>query len=372
MDDIGQKLYQEYVEERINGNVSLWAPLKKQNNMMFTSANKALKIKARDNIIDLKETKNFYGRLMVLTKSNRDINQKDAIGTFEFTLTPRAFFNPDGSLLACKDKSKLIHLLENLIRDTNDLQTVESEVIDLHLEKKVAIVDGMVLVQKLSKKSSNIVTVRDLSLAFYEKLMQLTYNYNEIILVFDTYIQNSLKNKTRKDRLSGKDPVQYQIKDETNIKHILLGRFLSHEKTKSDLTEYLAAKTLEYSKNSLKLVITSACGITKSNRYIGDFVTNNHEEADTLMICFAVDTVRRSGVNAQLTVFSPDTDVLVLAIANYDLLPKNTTVSMASADLCIQAFWDVLGPDKAKALPALHAFSGSDTTGRFSQVAKPT
>ena len=84
-----------------------------------------------------------------------------------------------------------------------------------------------------------------------------------------------------------------------------------------------------------------------------------------LFSCFAVDTVRRSGVNAQLTVFSPDTDVLVLAIANYDLLPKNTTVSMASADLCIQAFWDVLGPDKAKALPALHAFSGSDTTGKF-------
>ena len=91
------------------------------------------------------------------------------------------FFNQDGSILACKDKSKLIRLLENLIRDKNDLPTEESEAIDLHLEKKVAIVDGMVLVLKLAKKTSNIVTVRDLSLAFYEKLMQLTYNYNDII-----------------------------------------------------------------------------------------------------------------------------------------------------------------------------------------------
>ena len=70
--------------------------------------------------------------------------------------------------------------------------------------------------------------------------------------------------------------------------------------------------------------------------------------------------------------FSPDTDVLVLAIANYDLLPKNTSISMTAGMLEIQQFWDALGPTKAKALPAFHAFSGADNNGRFAKVGKVT
>ena len=77
MDDTGQKLYEEYVTEWLNGNISFRAPMKKLNNKMFTSGNKKCTVKIRDNIVDLKETKNFCGRLMILTKSNRDINHPD-------------------------------------------------------------------------------------------------------------------------------------------------------------------------------------------------------------------------------------------------------------------------------------------------------
>jgi hypothetical protein len=87
VDDIGQNLYEDYVKERTNGDVSLWAPVKKQNNKMFMSGNKKLTVKIRDQTIDLKETKNLYGRLMVLARSNRDIDQRNAVGNYEFTLT---------------------------------------------------------------------------------------------------------------------------------------------------------------------------------------------------------------------------------------------------------------------------------------------
>lgn len=73
-DDIGQKLYEDYVTERINGDTSLWAPVKKQNNKMYTSGSKKQTVKIRDQTVDLKETKNLYGRLVVLTRSNRDID----------------------------------------------------------------------------------------------------------------------------------------------------------------------------------------------------------------------------------------------------------------------------------------------------------
>jgi len=165
--------------------------------------------------------------------------------------------------------------------------------------------------------------------------------------------------------------VLYQVRDTTSIRHIILSRFLSHDQTKANLTEYLAEKTLDYNKDSPKLIITSAAGHTRSNRDVGPFPDNNREEADTLMICFGVSATEQNPVDAQMTFFSSDTDVLVLIIANYDRLPKNTSISMASSVQQIEPLWAALGPDRAKALPGLHAFSGADYTGRFIQIGKP-
>ena len=170
VDDIGQKLYEDYVSERINGEVSLWAPVKKQNNNMYTSGNKGQTVKIRDNIVDMKETKNLHGRLMVLCRSNRDIDQKNAVGNYEFTLTPRALFAPDGTMLPCTDKSKLIHDLTKLTDTDESNERTEIPVDNQpHVGRdadavpsaatfstslKIAIVDGMVLVQKMSIQHS--------------------------------------------------------------------------------------------------------------------------------------------------------------------------------------------------------------------------
>jgi len=56
-------------------------------------------------------------------------------------------------------------------------------------------------------------------------------------------------------------------------------------------------------------------------------------------------------MDEQMTFSSPDTDVLVLIIANYDRLPKNTSISMASSVQQIEPLSAALGPERAKALP---------------------
>ncbi|KAE8278585.1 hypothetical protein D5F01_LYC23497 [Larimichthys crocea] len=350
---------------------------------MFLSGNKKIAVKLRDNTVDLKETKDLFARLMVLARSNRDIDYKEAIGNYEFTLTPRALFTPDGTILPCHDKSKLIHLLEKLTKEDKPTEVgssthqdaVDTGTPDLtssdQPSRKIALVDGMVLVQKLSKKPATVLTVKDLSVCFNDRLMQLTRDYDEVILVFDTYRADSLKNVTRNKRRQGKSSIQYQVRDDTNIKHIPLSRFLSHDKTKSDLTEYLANKTLEYNKRSSKLIVTSASGITRSNKDLV-FQENNHEEADTLLIHQAVLASQRNPHDAQLVFFSPDTDVLVLVTANYDIMLKNTSISMASGVVQIEPLWRAIGKERAKALPAFHAFTGADNTGRFSRLGKAT
>jgi len=45
---------------------------------------------------------------------------------------------------------------------------------------------------------------------------------------------------------------------------------------------------------------------------------------------------------------------------------------MASSVQQIEPLWAALGPDRAKALPGLHAFSGTDNTGQFARIGKPT
>jgi hypothetical protein len=150
---------------------------------------------------------------MVLVRSSRDINQKEAIGNHEFTLTPRAFSAPDGTILTCMDKSKLIHLLNKLAtaetpqegqQPADGMDTTPDALIC-----KIALVYGMVLLQKMASKPTTIMKVKDLRECFNDKLMSLTQDYHEIILVFDTYRDDSLMSATRDKRRRGRTPVQY-------------------------------------------------------------------------------------------------------------------------------------------------------------------
>ena len=71
--DTGQKMYEDYVTVRTNGNISLWAEVTKVGYKMFMSGNKTTIIKLRDKTVDLKETS--YGRLMILAKSETMIKK---------------------------------------------------------------------------------------------------------------------------------------------------------------------------------------------------------------------------------------------------------------------------------------------------------
>ena len=76
----------------------------KTEQKMYMSGSKKQTIKICDQTVDLRETKNLHGHLMILTRSNRDIDQKHAMGNYELTLTPRALAAADGSVLPCTDK----------------------------------------------------------------------------------------------------------------------------------------------------------------------------------------------------------------------------------------------------------------------------
>ena len=98
------------------------------------------------------------------------------------------------------------------------------------------------------------------------------------------------------------------------------------------------------------------------------------EEADTMLIYMyhAVFASQRAPPDAELVAFSHNTDVLVLVIAHYDLLLRNTSLTMATGVVEVQPIWTGLGSERAKALTAFPAFTGADNTGRFSRIGKAT
>ena len=68
--------------------------------------------------------------------------------------------------------------------------------------------------------------------------------YDEARIVFDRYIQNSLKELIRKKRLGQTISIKVLVKDNSSIKLVSMKTFLSHNETRSQLTAYLGKALL--------------------------------------------------------------------------------------------------------------------------------
>ena len=200
-------------------------------------------------------------------------------------------------MLLTNDKHQVVNWIKRSIDDdninsgdkingTDDIPPVETSsnslIEDVVSISKVIILDGMAVVNALPEDSKDTVSVirtcDDLAELFIAQLGSICSEYNEVRLMFDRYIHNSLKSKTRDERSKGKTSTHYRINDQTVIKNILLKELLSNIRTKSELTSYLAGKVLAHSKshsNRFKMFMVTYQTYTLGN-------IDDHKEADTL------------------------------------------------------------------------------------------
>ena len=104
------------------------------------------------------------------------------------------------------------------------------------------------------------------------------------------------------------------------------------------------------------------------------FLQSNHKEAHTKIVLHAIDATSK-GVT-DLRVYSPDTDVFVLALRRYTSLRKNTLfitgTGRSHPDIQLHAIYRALGPERAAALQAFHMLIGVENNGCFSGKGKAT
>ena len=149
-------------------------------------------------------------------------------------------------------------------------------------------------------------------------------------------------------------------------------KLLSHTKTKAELTTFLAKKVKERGQVLRRqLVVAWGKECEATHKDMGH-LQSDHEEADTKIILHAVDATADGATD--LTIHSPDTDVLVLAIRRSSEMCLNTSFvtgrGTSHRSIKLQPIAEALGPEKTAALPAFHAITGADNTGSLSGKGK--
>ena len=136
--------------------------MKKIQQINWDALCKTVKVKGKTTEFQLKASSTFLARLLIITKSERNVDLQEAISLHEFNSTNSTIMSPDGSLLPCTSKRDLIHVFEELgnLETTVPLNTIDDGIIHKHL-----IIDAMAVVQALIH-ASTFTTCLELSNAF--------------------------------------------------------------------------------------------------------------------------------------------------------------------------------------------------------------
>ena len=164
------------------------------------------------------------------------------------------------------------------------------------------------------KKNPSMKKMINFTEQFEKRVKRLMKGYAEGRVLFDQYIQNSLKTNTRKDRGDLDSKASYQIHSEMIIASIPLKELFASSKTKSQLTEYLSLHLIKaFSSGDQNLVVTYGNKVLTTKPNLTAFQEHSHEEADMQIPFQVLDVVHRKTVKV-VDVWSPDTDVLLLLI----------------------------------------------------------
>ena len=129
------------------------------------------------------------------------------------------------------------------------------------------------------KKDSTIKTGKDFADAFVNHVEKLFSNSNNGRLIFDRYLEGSLKGQTRREQAKDCNPIKYKVSDTMDMKSLL-----SHMETKSKLTFFLKDNVLQNYSSSNKRII-AVCGTETASNLLNDPIlpVDNHEEATSLL-----------------------------------------------------------------------------------------
>ena len=320
-ENIGEQQFLDFSKTNLfSENPDIFTKLKR-NKLQTFSSTKSVSMNTKDGKkVNIMLNRNLFARLLVIAKS-RQVDLEELL-SYSLGTYPLSLSTTTGGLVKTA-KSKLAEVLEN------ESGNPEADVCAFN--SNALIVDAMAVIQSIKGKWKTFGEFAD---ALLSNLIMLSRKYNSTRLDFvvDRYPLLSVKNTERQRRAEkGVQKVHIFGKDQSVPKQ--WKKFLSCGENKESLLSFLCEHWR--SCNSSQLSSISTMYVTAKERcyalYPGatpnDGVTSNevfslrsnHEEADTRLLLHANHVAKTYD---KVIIKSPDTDVLILAIAMQPQMQK--------------------------------------------------
>ena len=102
------------VQTRLQRKESIWSTITKRKLKTFKTQVKMMKKKVDVRVIQLNEERSLLSRFLITSRKRPDLDLEHCFGNFKFTVVPRSLFTSDGEPLACEDKWKVLHNMDEL------------------------------------------------------------------------------------------------------------------------------------------------------------------------------------------------------------------------------------------------------------------
>ena len=149
---IGEALYNNFVDERLFGEVSIWEPLKKRKIPTFKMHVKSCNIKTKEGVVNIKEERKLVSCFIVASRTRQDIDVPYYFGEYEFSVVPWSLFNRYSVLIPSKEKSSVFHLIKHLSPESVITDSVELA----RGDNKVIILDPIAIINSIQIKKTMI------------------------------------------------------------------------------------------------------------------------------------------------------------------------------------------------------------------------
>ena len=358
IENAGQGQFQVFVEERFVNRKKEVTDVIKLNKFALFSSPRTSSTKKKQDVASLKQNCSLFSQLYISCQVRQGNLE-------EFFAHENQAYPPSISRfgnLRLDVKSELLKCLESLTTSPSTTPVVDA-----------MLIDGAALINML-KPSGACKTFSD-----YANQVYLPYigrqleGMQRVDIIWDRYIQNSLKAQTRDKRGKG---VRCRVQADARLP-ANWGELLKVESNKTELFLYLAEQTTTLQCDTNKCILSTSDTLVLSS---SDSVTTNispctHEEADTRLILHA-SYCARSGVD-KMVLRTVDTDVVVLAVSIFSRLAISELWIAFGAGkqfryIAIHDIVRALGDEKLKVLHVFHAFIGCDQTSAFLGRGKST
>ena len=368
IEKIGIDQWNAFKKDRlINKEVEFKAPIKKNKLTIFTPvAVKGSSSKSKMEITDLKNQIRLFSQMYISTQTGG--------GDMELFFSHETLSYPpslaQSGYMRSGEKSQLAKCLEST--------TVEDDpVIDL-VNVSAAILEGSVLVNLVKPKKNQTFKLYCTEMVMPQvKKAIFAYQLTRIDIVFDRYINNSLKSETRSKRGKG---LRRKV-NTTSIAPTNWREFLRLDQNKTELFEFLSREIIGYSQQeSNGLVVCAAyeedCIASGQINDMDGLTPCNHEEADTRVFIHVANLVLNG--HFKLLIKTVDTDVMILAISAFATLQNKGLCELwlefgtgnNKRLVPIHMICARIGTEKSMSLPFFHAVTGCDQVSFLSGITK--